>query len=240
MKQQILNYAAQLAPAEMCGFVLLVNGKQMFFPVKNMAKNPKEHAVFDPKAWLDAEELGDVVALVHSHPDGPAVLSPLDRQAQQQTSLPWWLVSSRGLVEFPCVPHLLGRQFDFGQLDCYTLMKDAYALAGHTLPNFRYEEDWWQKGQNLYIDYLPKHGFYQVKNPEPGDVLMIQLASDKANHCAVYLGDNELLHHCPNRLSNRQSFGGYWYYHLHSIWRYERWQSSDFMGIYNDLVAGSS
>jgi proteasome lid subunit RPN8/RPN11 len=240
MKQHILNYAAHLAPEEMCGFVLRVKGERQFFPVRNVAEQPLEKAVFDPDAWIDAEALGEVVALVHSHPNGVRVLSPQDRHAQLQTGLPWWVVTNGSIDEYPCVPSLLGREFDYGQVDCFTLMVDAYALAGHRLPNFNYDEDWWDHGQNLYIDNLPQHGFYPVSSPNPGDVLMIQLASDTANHCAIYIGDNQLLHHCPNRLSNRQPFGGYWRKHLHSIWRYQSWQSSDFMGIYNDLVASSN
>ncbi len=240
MKSQLLDYAALLAPEEMCGFVLHVKGEAQFLPVKNIAREGDKHMVLAPEGWMKAQTLGEVVAIVHSHPDGTKVLSAVDRQAQLQTQLPWWIVTNGSIYQYPCVPPLLGRDFQYGEVDCYTLMKDAYALSGHQLPEIAYEEDWWKKGQNLYIDHLPKHGFYRVGSPKTGDVLMIQLASDIANHCAIYLGDNRMLHHCPNRLSCRQSFGGYWRHHLHSIWRYQSWQPCDFMGICNDLDASSN
>ncbi|MDO6707916.1 C40 family peptidase [Photobacterium sp. 1_MG-2023] len=239
-RQNMIDHAAASYPNESCGLLVRTADGLAYLSAQNLAPEPTETAIIDPEAWIEADRLGDVVGIVHSHPDGPFVLSGADRLAQQQSGLPWYLVVGEQVREFPPVPPLLGRRFEHGQTDCYTLFRDAYALAGHALPDFERDPDWWEQGKNLYLENLPEHGFFQVAEPQPGDVLLIQLASNTPNHTAIYLGDSKLLHHCPDRLSGRDLFGGYWQKHLHSIWRYKQWQSSDFTGIFNDLVAGSN
>ncbi|MEJ2766984.1 C40 family peptidase [Photobacterium sp. MCCC 1A19761] len=235
----MIRHAADCYPQESCGLLISTPEGDEYLPARNLAPEPTEAAVIDPDAWIEAARMGEVIGVVHSHPDGPAVLSGADRLAQRQTELPWYLVVGEQVRTFAPVPPLLGRQFAHGTVDCYTLFRDAYALAGHPLPQFQRSDDWWENGQNLYLDNLPKYGFTRVDEPQPGDVLLIQLQSDTPNHTAIYLGNSQLLHHLPNRLSGRDIVGGYWQRHLHSIWRYESWQPSDFMGILNDLAAGS-
>lgn len=238
-QQDMIDHAAACYPHESCGLLVRTAAGLEYLPAQNLAPEPSETAIIDPDVWIEAERMGAVVGIVHSHPDGPSVLSGADRLAQQQSGLPWHLVVGDQVRVFPPVPPLLGREFHHGVTDCYTLFRDAYALAGHPLPDFKRDADWWDNGQNLYLDNFSRHGFYQVSEPQPGDVLLIQLASDTPNHTAIYLGNNQILHHCPNRLSGREVFGGYWLRHLHSIWRYQQWQPSDFTGICNDLAASS-
>ncbi|EHH6883500.1 phage tail protein, partial [Escherichia coli] len=107
-----------------------------------------------PEDWLQAEMQGEIVALVHSHPGGLPWLSEADRRLQIKSALPWWLVCRGEIHKFRCVPHLTGRRFEHGVTDCYTLFRDAYHLAGITLPDFVREDDWWRNGQNLYLDNM--------------------------------------------------------------------------------------
>ncbi|MDO6706796.1 C40 family peptidase [Photobacterium sp. 1_MG-2023] len=238
-QQDMIEHAAACYPNESCGLLVRTADGLAYLPAQNLAPEPTESAIIDPESWIEADRLGEVVGIVHSHPDGPFVLSGADRLAQQQTGLPWYLVVGDQVRKFPPVPPLLGREFHHGVTDCYTLSRDAYALAGHHFPDWDREDDWWEKGKNYYLDNFESFGFVRVDDPQPGDVFLIQLASDTPNHTAIYLGDGQILHHCPNRLSGRQIYGGAWQRHLHSIWRYTQWQPSDFMGICNDLAAGS-
>lgn len=74
----------------------------------------------------------------------------------------WWLVCDERVYKFRCVPHLTGRKFAHGVTDCYTLFRDAYHLAGMDMPDFHREDNWWNKGKNLYLDNLEATGFYRV------------------------------------------------------------------------------
>lgn len=194
-----------------------------------------------PEDYLQACAAGDVVALVHSHPGGKQFLSSGDRTLQLQTTLPWWLVCDDKIYKFRCVPHLTGRQFEHGVMDCGTLIRDAYHLAGIELTDYQREDDWWSHGKNHYLDNMEREGFYRITPDEalPGDMLLCCFASSVANHAAIYCGNGELLHHVPGQLSKREVYTEKWQRRTHSIWRNRRWQKSAFTGISNDLAAVS-
>lgn len=225
---------------ESCGLVVETENGQIYHPCQNIAENPAINFEIDPDDWIDASELGEVVAVVHSHPEGTPYLTESDRTSQRRTGLPWWVVADGKVHKFRNVPPLIGRVFEYGTVDCYTLMRDAYALAGIDLPDFPRPPDlshW--NAEEPYLERMENHGFYQVDVPHPGDVILMQIQSDSTNHAAIYLGDGMMMHHLTERLSCRELYGGYWQRHTRSIWRHRQWQESAFMAIYNDLAAFS-
>lgn len=233
----ILDHAKACYPAESCGFVIdTANGLQ-YMPCVNIADVPTKFFEISPDDWLRAYTAGEIIALVHSHPDDLPILSSEDRKAQRRTNLDWWLVCNDSIYQFRNVPPLIGRDFKHGDLDCFTLFRDAYHLAGVEISDFDRADNWWETEQDLYIDNMAWAGFYRVKQPEPGDVILICLGSSKANHSAIYCGDQYVLHHCPNRLSKRDVYNGYWLKYTHSIWRHREWQSCGFTAILNDMDA---
>ncbi|QBH97151.1 phage tail protein [Limnobaculum zhutongyuii] len=239
IERQILDHASACYPEESCGFVIATANGQHYMPCVNIADVPTEHFEISPDDWLRAYTAGEIIALVHSHPDGLPVLSATDREIQRRTDLDWWLVCDGSLYQYRNIVPLLGRDFKHGVMDCYTLFRDAYHLAGINMPEFSRSEDWWEAGQDLYIDNMAATGFYQVENPEAGDIILICLGSHKANHAAIYCGDQQVLHHCPNRMSKRDVYNGYWLKYTHSIWRHKAWLSCGFTAIYNDMAASS-
>ena len=108
---------------------------------------------------------------------------------------------------------LVGREWSHGVLDCYALVRDWYQLErGVDLPNFARFDDWWKRGENLYIENFARAGFAPVdaSDLQAGDCFLMQVASSVPNHAAVYLGDGLILHHLQGRLSSRDVYGGYW------------------------------
>ncbi|MDW0372276.1 C40 family peptidase, partial [Mannheimia haemolytica] len=132
LEQQIIDYALQHEPHEMCGFVVFDGNKNRFIPCENQAEDKANYFEISDLDYIKAEEKGELVAVVHSHPEpnGKPILSVLDRKMQVQTGLDWWLVHNRQIHKFRNVPHLIGREFKHGTMDCYTLYRDAYMLAG--------------------------------------------------------------------------------------------------------------
>ncbi len=225
-----------------CGFVIGTPEGERYQPCVNISAEPEAYFRIAPEDWLQAEMQGEIVALVHSHPGGLPWLSEADRRLQIKSALPWWLVCRGEIHKFRCVPHLTGRRFEHGVTDCYTLFRDAYHLAGITLPDFEREDDWWRNGQNLYLDNMAATGFYRVplSSAQAGDILLCCFGASVANHAAIYCGNGELLHHLPEQLSKRERYSEKWQRRTHSVWRHRHWHASAFTGICNDLAAASA
>ena len=236
MKTQILNHAKQCGEAECCGFIL---DNKTYLPCNNISPTPIETFEISPDDWIKAEQQGTITTVVHSHPDGLPILSQADQFYQQQTGLNWWLVCNNQIHKFRYINPLLGREFKHGETDCLTLVRDAYMLTGIDLPNYERKDDWWHNGQNLYLDLLPKNEFEQVEDVQEGDVILICLGSTTPNHAAIYIGNQFILHHCPNRLSKRDLYDGFWLKYTHSIWRHKKWQLSGFTAILNNMAISS-
>lgn len=238
MKTKILNHANQCGEAECCGFV--INNKT-YVPCENISADPKNYFEISPDDWITAEQQGVITAIVHSHPNGLPILSEADQIYQQKTGVNWWLVCNNQIYKFRCIQPLIGREFQHGVTDCYTLFRDAYHLCGIDIPDFKRADEWWSNGENLYLDNMAKNGFYQINlsNLQEGDVILFSLNSKTVNHAAVYIGDNSILHHLPKRLSKRDLFSGYWLKNYHSIWRHQQWQSSNFTAISNNTAVNT-
>lgn len=242
LEQHIIAYAKQHEPQEICGFVVFEGREKVFMPCENVAADPCNYFEIHPDDWLRAHLSDGVVAVVHSHPNGSAVLSEADQRMQQQTALDWWLVCDETIRRFRPIAPLLGREFANQTADCLSLCRDAYMLSGQDFPFFDYEIDWYEQGEPRYSDNLAALGFEQITASELqlGDVVLMQAGAAVGNHAAIYLGDQQLLHHSPNRLSCRVIYGGYYLQITHSIWRYKQWSRLDFTAILNNLALTES
>ena len=238
MKTKILNHAKKCGENECCGFVI---DNKIYMPCTNISPTPTETFEISPDDWIQAETLGEITAIVHSHPNGLPILSEADQIHQQQTAVDWWLVCDNQIHKFRYIKPLLGREFEHGKTDCLTIVRDAYMLAGIDLPDYEREDDWWHNGQNLYLDLLPQNGFERVdaEDLQEGDVILVCLGSETPNHAAVYIGNQYILHHCPERLSKRDTYGGFWRNYTHSIWRHNQWRKSGYTAISNNLAINS-
>ena len=108
------------------------------------------------------------------------------------------------------VAPLLGREFSYGVLDCYTLIQDYYARAcGITLPDFEHTAHFWETGVPLYENNFSKAGFHVVDTPQQHDVILMMVGASVANHGGIYLGNGQVLHHLMRRLSANDVYGGY-------------------------------
>lgn len=218
LRGEILQHAKERDPQEMCGLIHVVKGKHRYYRCANIALTPDEHFIMDPADYAAAEDLGEIIAVVHSHPTTRPDPSPADQLSCNRTGLPWVIVNPKteqwGYCE-PCDYELpyVGRQFVFGIVDCYTLLRDWYRREwGLMLDDFPRRDRFWERGENLYVDNFKSQGFRQVSLDElqRGDGILMQLGADLPNHGAIYLGDQQILHHVQGRLSSRDVYGGYY------------------------------
>lgn len=219
--QHILEHAIAEYPREACGLVAVVRGKQRYLPCRNMAESYAENFVLHPEDYAKAEELGEIMAVVHSHPDMPNRPSEADKVMCGRGDVPWFIVGVNKQGDTTDIARydpegyeapLVGRQFAHGVLDCYTLIRDYYARElDITLPDFERADNWWNKGEDLYMEHFRDAGFEPIKGAiSKHDVILMQIRSPKVNHGAVFLGDPDImLHHMYGRLSSRDVYGGW-------------------------------
>lgn len=229
-----LRAAAQVAyPRECCGLVLRVPDAEglHYWPCRNILSpgEAQDRFELDRNDYVAAAERGEVVAVVHSHPNASAHPSMVDRLGCERSGLPWLIVGWPSGVVIQIQPEgweapLVEREWGgIGVMDCYTLIQDYYRRElGIVLPDFERTDDFWVRGENLYFDHLDEAGFDLASGePRKHDMLLMQVNSDKvANHAAVYLGDGRMLHHLYGRLSERTVYGGYWARHTLGIARH--------------------
>ncbi|MCK3656226.1 phage tail protein [Pasteurellaceae bacterium Macca] len=247
-RKEILAHARQSEPQESCGFVISIADGLYYFPCNNVADDPVNYFEISPDEFIQAEGLGRIVALVHSHPDsehalGLPYLSTADRECQLRTGLDFWLVVSGEIRCFRAIPPLLGRKFENNKQDCRNILLDCYALSGIELPDHSTYEFNWFESANLYEEGLIRCGFEKLpfdETPQLGDVVLIKVGADVANHAGVYLGEQMMIHHSESRLSARVPYDGFWLNATHSIWRHSQWQKLHFTAILNDLQINRS
>jgi proteasome lid subunit RPN8/RPN11 len=238
MRQKTINaikaHARAEYPRECCGVVIAIGRKEEYVPCRNLADGMDDFKL-SAEDYADAEDRGRIISIVHSHPNASALPSEADKIACEKSGLPWHIISL-GETEFgeirthePCgyKPPLVGRQFLHGVTDCYAIIRDYYERElGVALPDFERDDDWWNNGQNLYMDGYRAAGFTPLQDGETldvGDMIFMQIRSPVVNHAGLYLGRSTLkesphlhpvpdamLHHMYGMLSERVVYGGQW------------------------------
>jgi proteasome lid subunit RPN8/RPN11 len=218
IRAQALAHAQQDDPRESCGLLLVVAGVQTYRACRNIADEPGEMFVLDPDDYAAAEDDGEVLAVIHSHPVTPPEPSPADRAACEASGLPWLIVNPKteawATLE-PCgyKAPLLGRDWVWGVQDCWSLVRDWYVEQGITLPDWprpARPEDF--EKAPMFADLWGEAGFEQIDGAQmqEGDSIFMAIGNSKLNHIGVYVGDQMMLHHLRGRLSSRDVYGGYW------------------------------
>ncbi len=232
----ILQHAEAAAPNESCGFVVMQGQKQIYRPCDNVAARPSESFEIDARDWLLAANDGcEIVAVVHSHPEGGRYLSADDRRFHAGGDLPWLLVADGEVYLYKPVPRLRGRVFEYGVADCSALLLDAYHLAGIDMPDHARTDIDADAAAGYLLAHAAAVGLVQVFDDlQPGDVLLTSHRG-QVSHVALYIGNGEILHHAYDQLSRREPYGAYWRNQTHSVWRHPQWRAEMLQAILNDL-----
>ena len=243
IKADILAHAQAEYPNEACG--LIVDKK--YVPCNNLSTIADQFYI-DPKDYARAESMGDIVAIVHSHPDGTSTASEADKAQMALHGLPWVIVGYSPNQEQPdfavhlpsdYIAPLLGREYFHGLQDCYTLVKDYYAReCGIALNDYERDDLWWENKDNasLYVDNFANEGFVEVADLQKHDVILCRVGrTEHINHACVFvadgtltsedtipaIGDSLILHHPYGRLSVREIYGQMWQERIAKVLRHK-------------------
>lgn len=226
-KQAILAF-----PKEACGLIIkMPRNKMKVVTCRNTSEMPEHFFVMEPADIIAAEEMGESVAIWHSHTMTGNNASEADMAGCEATELPWliiavrpadeaiegvnWHVSDLNVItpsgfEMP----YLERPYVFGVFDCWLLCRDylkrEYGVALDVLPELHVPR-WWEGDVDILGDNYKSQGLVRLEEetePKPGDIFFMQFGRKFPNHCAVYIGDDMIIHHQQDRLSCRAIYGG--------------------------------
>ena len=100
IKDEFLRYAKEQVPKEACALAVVIKGRLRLWKCENVAKGNDQFRM-QSEDWIKAEDAGEIVGLIHSHPDvsnEPSEMeaaSPFPGSARDSDSLP---VEPVGLV----------------------------------------------------------------------------------------------------------------------------------------------
>ena len=214
-KDDALVHAKDQDPKESVGLLLNIRGKERYYPCKNLAITSHQHFILNPEDYVKADNLGEITAIIHSHPISTPEPSQADKISCEQSKLPWHIVNPK-TEEWAYVQPtgyeapLLGRQWIWGVTDCWSLVVDYYKqekgiiLKDYertmTADEFLFDP--------LFESYAWRTGFRELRPDEKleeGDVLLMSIMYPTLNHVAIFLGDM-VLHHLADRLSCREPY----------------------------------
>ena len=230
-KTEAEKHAVDCLPAEACGLLAIIEGKETYWPCKNLGDSSFEFFIIDPDDWAECEDTGEIIGVIHSHPIGSAEPSDTDKAACEHIGFPYYIYSfeqknwSQINPSGWKAPSLIGRRFIWGKHDCWSIIHDWYKETKNI------ELMQWERPKKIkhflanpeFEKALPLGGFVKQKNNENievGDVLLFKSVTGNLDHVAVYIGDNMILNHCIKTLSCRELFDLRYQQALRGVYRY--------------------
>ena len=214
-KQKALEHAKKEDPKESVGLLLNIKGKERYFPCRNLSMTDHQCFILDPEDYVKADSLGEITAVIHSHPITPPVASQADRISCEDSGLVWHIVNPKTEQWGYCEPSgykppLIGRQWVWGLTDCWSLVRDWYKEE----KNIELR-DWDRPLTPQEFNEKPmfekcawRTGFRELRPDEPlqdGDLLFMSIMYPTLNHVALFF-QGDVIHHLTDRLSCREPY----------------------------------
>jgi cell wall-associated NlpC family hydrolase len=116
---------------------------------------------------------------------------------------------------------LIGRRWQYGVNDCFSLVRDFFGLQGVKLPDFERPADL-ETCQSIFLEQAERIGFCQVdyERRQPGDVLIMRLDTQAPMHAAVLVDYDRILHQQQDSLSVVEPLRSYYARRVAAVFRY--------------------
>ncbi len=210
-----INHSQSSTDKEICG--LVINDK--YYPCSNISEDP-HNFIMDPIDYAKYSSLGTIDLICHSHLGISCRPTQADIHSCNAGSTTWAICSAVSRDIYYLVPNsieipLLGREYSFGTTDCWGLISDVLKYekninVGRLLVT---SKEWYTNGLNILEEHSEEYGFKKINFSEAKkyDIILFKSGKSKVpNHVGILHDNGTFLHHCENRLSTRDAFGGYW------------------------------
>jgi cell wall-associated NlpC family hydrolase len=117
---------------------------------------------------------------------------------------------------------LIGRKWDYGRNDCFSLVREWFSLQGVIIPDFERPADI-ESCESLFLVEADSCGFFQVEldRRKPGDVLIMRLGTMAPMHAAILLENEQILHQRQDSLSAVEPLWQYYMKRVAAVFRYD-------------------
>lgn len=223
----IEKHFSECYPREGCGIVAVIKGELQWFPCNNVAEDDDDF-IIDSSQYIEVSQRGDIVGVIHSHPDASCEPSQSDIDYCNATGVKYYIFSYPEMELYTLYPEttkkeLYGREYKFGVNDCFEAMRDYLKEQNIIIPpRVAFEDDWWKKGLDYFTDeIIESYGFTRVVgNMKENDLIIFTINAEVGNHCGVYLGEDIFYHHAENRLSCRENLYPFYKKYITGVYRY--------------------
>ena len=105
---------------------------------------------------------------------------------------------------------LVGRQWKYGKFDCYSIIRDYFALLQIDLPDHKRPESF-QTCKSIFLNDAHKLNFKEVdiNSRKPNDVLIMKIWTKEPMHGAILLENDMILHQKFESLSCVEYFDSF-------------------------------
>ncbi len=219
-QKDIKNHAKSDINNEICGLILLIGFDYVVFPCNNISRDKTNSFILDPEDYLIASESGKIIGSYHSHPDGDKALSDYDKLNSNAHNLTYIVYHNKLDQFFTYIPNsetnkYIGRNFQIGQSDCFSLIEDYYKneiqyIFQKPLELTQRNNDWQKESENLINKTFQLNNFIEINNKSlvKHDVLAHNLISENADHFSIYIGNGCILHQKRNKYSTIEKLEG--------------------------------
>jgi len=116
---------------------------------------------------------------------------------------------------------LIGLPWKYGEQDCYTLLRQYFALQGIELADFERPADL-ELTPSIYLREAAALGFKRVdfENRQVGDVAIMRLGTVTPMHAAIFVEPWRILHQKQDSLSAVEWLSSYYVKQIAAVFRY--------------------
>ena len=116
---------------------------------------------------------------------------------------------------------LVGKHWDYGRQDCFSLVRDYYQLLKIGIPDFPRPESL-ERTESIFLRYAKAVGFEPVpfEDRQHHDVLIMRLGTKNPMHAAVYVGSDRILHQRMNGISAVEPLRRYYWQRTAAVYRH--------------------
>ena len=215
IKKQINAEYVKERPKECCGLIVSNKGVLTCVPAKNDSLE-KDFFRVNPRDYLQASNLGEIVAVYHSHTNGNQNFSEFDKfnSISHNITYVMYCPENNTLLQFsPSYSEFntyVGRKFEIGESDCYSLVRSFYeAELKISLGHYYRDQNWRSYLSDLFEKHFEDEGFYEVSSLNKYDCVLFSNGKNKpCSHISLYLGNGMILHQPEKSYSRIESLTG--------------------------------